>query len=64
MRKLEDKLFHGIMGFFCLITVLLLVFLIFFILSLDKCGYLCHVAFLLGISLREGKTVTENFKAH
>lgn len=31
MRKLEDKLFHGIMGFFCLITVLLLVFLIFFI---------------------------------
>ena len=31
MRKLEDKLFHGIMGIFCLITVLLLVFLIFFI---------------------------------
>ena len=31
MRKLEDKLFHGIMGIFCLITVLLLAFLIFFI---------------------------------
>ena len=31
MRKLEDKLFHGIMGIFCLTTVLLLAFLIFFI---------------------------------
>lgn len=31
MRKLEDKLFHTVMGAFCLATVLLLAFLIFFI---------------------------------
>ena len=31
MRKLEDKIFHAVMGVFCLLTVLLLAFLIFFI---------------------------------
>ena len=31
MRKLEDRIFHGILGVFTLITVLLLAFLIFFI---------------------------------
>lgn len=31
MRKIEDRIFHGIMGLFCLITVLLLAFLIYFI---------------------------------
>ena len=31
MRKLEDRIFHIVMGFFCLLTVLLLAFLIFFI---------------------------------
>ena len=31
MRKLEDRMFRGIMGFFCLLTVLLLAFLTFFI---------------------------------
>ena len=31
MRKLEDKIFHAVMVVFCLLTVLLLAFLIFFI---------------------------------
>ena len=31
MRKLEDKIFRAVMGVFCLLTVLLLAFLIFFI---------------------------------
>lgn len=31
MRKVEDKFVHGIMGLFCLLTVLLLAFLIYFI---------------------------------
>ena len=31
MRKIEDRLFRSIMGIFCLLTVLLLAFLIFFI---------------------------------
>ena len=31
MRKLEDKIVHGIMGLFCCLTVLLLAFLIYFI---------------------------------
>ena len=31
MRKLEDRIFHAVMGAFCLLTVLLLAFLIWFI---------------------------------
>lgn len=31
MRKIEDRIFHGVMGLFCLLTVLLLAFLIYFI---------------------------------
>ena len=31
MRKLEDRLFRTVMGIFCLTTVLLLAFLIYFI---------------------------------
>lgn len=31
MRKIEDRIFHAVMGLFCLLTVLLLAFLIYFI---------------------------------